>query len=394
MEAGERRGDFRISPWTGEFCDIAAEGAYRRRVAPSMSRFAMVTVAVSSLFFLGFGYSDVLALGWHGTALLLLVCRAAVSVSGVGVITWLARRPMDATGGIPVSVFEALAFLGFGVVMWFRTDAVDIFGVTMVAMLSAVYFFLPNRVVNATVLSVTATVGFLVLTWLRIPMPGAHVIDLVLLLLLVNTFGLAGGYRLGRVAREQYRLLALAERANASLEGEMSTRRALEEQLQRLATTDDLTALNNRRQYLQRSAEILAGANRTGEPVAVLLMDLDFFKRINDSFGHEAGDEALRRVAGVLRGELRATDLVARYGGEEFAVTLPNSDLGRARTVAERIRGAVECLQIPGTTPNFTATVTIGVAVRGGGEDLDSLLRAADRALYRGKDAGRNRVVV
>lgn len=394
MDGAEGQGGFRISPWTAEFAERGAECAYRERIAPSMSRFARVTVALAAVFFLAFAYSDVLALGWRSTALVLVACRATVAVAGLLVVIRLARRPLAVTTGVPVSLFEALVFAAFGLVIWYRTDAAEIFGVSIVAMLSAVYFFLPNRALNSVLVALAGTAAFLLLVRVRVAMPMSHQVDLLLLLVLVNSFGIVGSYRLSRVARDQFRLLSMAERANASLQREVAARRDLEQQLQLLATTDDLTGLNNRRQYLRRSAEILVGADRTGNPVSVLLMDLDHFKRINDSFGHETGDAALRAVAGVLHRELRATDLAARYGGEEFAVTLPDSDPERGRTVAERIRRAIEGMSIPGAPAGLGATVTIGIAVRTGGEDLESLLRAADSALYRGKDAGRNRVAV
>lgn len=171
-------------------------------------------------------------------------------------------------------------------------------------------------------------------------------------------------------------------------------RGAMQASLQ-MAVIDALTGLHNRR-YLDNHLGTLFGdeAARRAQ-LSVLILDIDHFKGINDSFGHEAGDEVLRGFAERVRQHTRPIDIVARYGGEEVVVILPEAGLGEAQGIAERIRERVEAVpfSVLGATRTVPVTVSIGVAVRRG-EDLCAadMLRRADLALYRAKAAGRNRV--
>ena len=168
-------------------------------------------------------------------------------------------------------------------------------------------------------------------------------------------------------------------------------KRELEEanvRLQELATTDELTRIANHREFRSRLAVEVGRAERTGEPLSLALVDVDWFKRFNDDFGHQAGDEALRRVARTLSEASRALDLVARYGGEEFVVLMPGSGVNEALAITERLRAAIENAD----WPLRPVTASFGVGTLQVGETGDSLLGAADRALYASKAAGRNRV--
>jgi len=161
------------------------------------------------------------------------------------------------------------------------------------------------------------------------------------------------------------------------------------ETLHRISTQDGLTGVSNRRHFDETLALEWRRAARNRAPLALLMVDIDHFKRYNDEEGHQAGDEALRRVAQTMRDALnRAADLVARYGGEEFGILLPETDLNQARRVAEVLRKRVEMLGV--------VTVSIGVASKlapHDGDGVEDLVRTADEALYEAKRRGRNRVV-
>ncbi|MEI7745393.1 MAG: sensor domain-containing diguanylate cyclase [Chloroflexota bacterium] len=164
--------------------------------------------------------------------------------------------------------------------------------------------------------------------------------------------------------------------------------------LEASANTDPRTRLPNSRSFDTQVERHLA--SRGGETAAVVMLDLDHFKTLNDRFGHPAGDEALRVFAELLRRSLRPGDVPARYGGEEFAIYLPGADIVAARLVAERIRTSVEARSIvlgPGVSTRITVSAGVAVAPEHGTERLE-LLAAADRALYAAKNGGRNRVVV
>lgn len=171
-------------------------------------------------------------------------------------------------------------------------------------------------------------------------------------------------------------------------------RERLEDSLE-MAVTDPLTGLHNRRYIssrLQQVAEIVA----SGDTVAsVVIADLDHFKRVNDTYGHEAGDFILREFSERLKARLRAVDLAARYGGEEFVILMPDAPLTEAKAGAERLRAAIADtpFRLPGDSGVLAVTVSIGVAEIQPGDDVDTVLRCADDALYRAKAAGRNCVM-
>ena len=176
------------------------------------------------------------------------------------------------------------------------------------------------------------------------------------------------------------------------------TLRLEKEWAQELALTDSLTGLYNRRAFDQRFAEAFRHAQQTRLPLSLLLVDADHFKPYNDTYGHQSGDDCLRRIAGVIRECVRqSADVAARYGGEEFAIVLPNTDLIRAQDIAERIREKVARLDIDhsySVTGQVTLSIGISCAHHGAPADCETLLASADEALYTAKRSGRNRVEV
>ncbi|MHB8843540.1 MAG: sensor domain-containing diguanylate cyclase [Nitrospirota bacterium] len=166
-----------------------------------------------------------------------------------------------------------------------------------------------------------------------------------------------------------------------------------------LAQLDGLTGLYNHRVFKERLVQEVNRRNRSGKPLSLIMLDIDHFKRFNDSYGHQAGDAILKELAAVIKGQCRYTtmDMCFRYGGEEFAVLLSELELNIALKVAERIRRVVEKhpFGIKSRHPETTLTVSLGVAGMSGSDDLhpEELLKQADDALYRSKKAGRNLVM-
>jgi len=163
-----------------------------------------------------------------------------------------------------------------------------------------------------------------------------------------------------------------------------------------LATTDSLTGLNNRRSWEQMSGILLAKAKREKLAFATLMLDIDYFKKINDTRGHPAGDATLGAVAACLKSELREYDILGRYGGEEFVVSVANLNPPLVLMLAERLRRAVEALSIALTEGNTVqVTVSIGCCMMDDpNASLDMLLSRSDEALYQAKQSGRNRVLM
>lgn len=169
----------------------------------------------------------------------------------------------------------------------------------------------------------------------------------------------------------------------------------LEEQLEFMASTDPLTQLLNRRMFMEYlNAEIIRFV-RYSRPSALMIFDIDDFKKVNDTYGHQQGDEVLKMLADVCMDVLRTTDVIGRYGGEEFIVLLPETGLERSLMVADRIRATIENLRIPCEGQDISVTVSIGVTPFPEHTliNQDILIRNADQALYQAKESGKNQVV-
>jgi diguanylate cyclase len=224
---------------------------------------------------------------------------------------------------------------------------------------------------------------------------------------------LADAYR--RSCREQQRLVRLSDRMqhelqttkkelaeqaknlqalNEVLRSEADERRRLSDELFRIATTDQLTGTVSRRHLFELGNYEIAKAARSGDPVTVLLVDLDHFKQINDTRGHLAGDDVLKRFAEISRTIIRATDIFARYGGEEFVILLPGTAEQPGLEIAERLRTTLAADPIHVSGGDVRVTISIGLTTLLPGDALlENLLFRADGALYEAKRAGRNRVV-
>jgi diguanylate cyclase (GGDEF)-like protein len=164
--------------------------------------------------------------------------------------------------------------------------------------------------------------------------------------------------------------------------------------VQRQAVTDELTGLANRRRFLTQMETEVARSRRNGSPLAIVLSDLDDFKRVNDVHGHEAGDRALRAFADILREAVRDIDLPVRLGGEEFAVLLPDTDLAGGANLAERIRSTLEKTRVDNGEDGIRITASFGVSCFPTAASAEDLLLDADRRLYDAKRRGKNRVEV
>jgi diguanylate cyclase (GGDEF)-like protein/PAS domain S-box-containing protein len=170
-----------------------------------------------------------------------------------------------------------------------------------------------------------------------------------------------------------------------------------EKRLEELAATDELTGAANRRKLFEVLDDEVKRCFRYKTEVSFLMVDADYFKLINDTYGHDAGDAVLRQMVIIIQGHLREVDLLGRFGGEEFGVVLPQTSASGALQVAERMRAGIESALFRFNGGEHSLTVSIGLASTRGGDDpqaaLDELVRQADQALYKAKDQGRNRVV-
>jgi diguanylate cyclase len=199
------------------------------------------------------------------------------------------------------------------------------------------------------------------------------------------------GWALSVVLWRKFTIIALQQdlltRANTELQSK-------QRDLERLTRLDGLTGLFNRNTFVDLTVQEFDRAQRQGNDTAILLLDLDHFKLINDTWGHPAGDAVLRNVANAMRAAVRSTDLVGRLGGEEFVVLLPGTSIAAARTLAEKLRARLQGSPTRWENGMIACTASIGMAGTTAKEkrNFDSLYNEADKALYMAKTRGRNRI--
>ena len=208
--------------------------------------------------------------------------------------------------------------------------------------------------------------------------------------------------QLQKALQENEQINRALTRAQTRMKAEIEERQRIEKELrkanqhlERLSTTDALTGLANRRRFMEKLQAEWNRALRTQHSIGLAMIDIDYFKKYNDRYGHLTGDQCLRHVATALNNAIRRTDLAARYGGEEFAVIFPNTDYATVHQVAERARQAVYLLKVPhADSENGILTTSIGVAAMIPSTDttIDQCIELADTALYAAKREGRNQV--
>ena len=183
---------------------------------------------------------------------------------------------------------------------------------------------------------------------------------------------------------------------NAALESEINKRREAEAELRIKAITDPLTNIYNRRYFFELATKEFSRSRRETEPFSIIMIDIDNFKSVNDTYGHLIGDQALIRFTEICKAEIREYDILARYGGEEFVILLPNTDIQQAKSMAERLRASI--IKTPLQFGEIIVSITSSFGISCSNNDsvlaLDKILDKADQALYWSKKGGRNRISV
>lgn len=380
---------------TGQFRSRSNELKYRDSIEQSVrfeSRLALILVAV---VFAMFGITDYNLLGLTHEYYLLLAMRIVV-VSSCLVLAFI----IGSKGGYSRNAWLhalPLWILSIGIILIIplRPESLSTQITAVVVAIMAVYLLIPNLLTIAAVASLLLSIGFIVTAVIYSDLSPAATLRIGLLLIMANIVGYSALLRIEFLQRKQYALLNEEREQNKELQAEIAHRKSLEEQLRMVAEQDALTGVDSRAHFMKRAVALLKRSQFDKAPFCLFMIDVDHFKRVNDTWGHTCGDQILTKIVEVCQQTLRPNDIIGRFGGEEFVVGLPNTTANDAKAVAERLRDNVAALSLEGDMSDLRLSVTIGIAVAiSEKDDLDSLITRADNMLYVGKREGRNRVVI
>jgi diguanylate cyclase (GGDEF)-like protein len=383
----------RVSPLRGEFVDAALEQAFRESTLPRVLSEQRTGLVLWAALMIVFVVPDYVALGAVPNFWILAVYRAVFALMLLATVQVLGRRPALALRG---HVLMGLALLGypFFFLLYGLRPEIRSFNTGAIMVIQLMLFlFVPVRVTLAAPVALFGAVGATLGVWLTTTEVFVKV-GTAFLVALPAVLGYAAALRQQKTERQEYLLRRQLQEANRELQDEVARRVALQDELERHASTDVLTGLPNRRALGERFATESVRAQRRSEPLSLALMDLDHFKRVNDTHGHAGGDAVLRALGAMCLRSFRGADMAARVGGEEFAVMLPDAKLESAASVMQRFIDQLAATPTMIGDQAVAVTATVGVAQQQAGEDLIALMARADAALYAGKQAGRNRVVL
>ena len=380
---------------TGQFRNRSNELKYRDSIEQSVrfeSRFAVIVVAV---LFAMFGITDYNLLGLTREYYLLLTMRIIV-VSSCLILAFIIGR----SGGYSRNVWlHALPLwivaTGIVLIVPLRPESLSTQVTAIVVAIMAFYLLIPNLLTVSALASLYLSVSFLAVAVVFAELSPVATVTIGLLIMVANIVGYTALLRIEFLQRKQYALLNEEREQNKELQAEIAHRKSLEEQLRMVAEQDALTGVDSRAHFMKRAEALLKRSQFDKAPFCLFMIDVDHFKKVNDTWGHTCGDQILTKIVEVCQQTLRPNDIIGRFGGEEFVVGLPNTTANDAKTVAERLRDNVAALSLEGDMSDLRLSVTIGIAVANSEkDDLDSLITRADNMLYVGKREGRNRVVI
>ncbi len=386
--------NYALNPWVAEFVHPGVEQEYRSEQFRQQRCQVLVALLVWAGLWLLFVLDDYGRIGPQPEFGVMLVQRLLVFGAILAFVVAIPRWPALFTESHGLAALMAIGWTGY-LSLYFLLPGDEIawiFGMGMV-MLVALFVFLPIRIPHALGVSLYSIAGTAAALYLSHGVHGVRLASVVGAMMVPVVTGLVVLYRLQTIHRKQFGSLKVAQEMNLELAHEIAVRRELEETLRQQASIDPLTGLYNRRQYEELIEHEMRRARRAGTPLALCILDIDHFKRVNDTYGHGVGDEALQFLAALCRETVRETDIVGRLGGEEFVVALPDTALDDALLFSERLRTRLEQAEIETESGVIRLTVTIGVAELSSQDaSLKDFARRADQAMYAGKRAGRNQV--
>jgi diguanylate cyclase (GGDEF)-like protein len=393
MESYHRHPDaYRIDRLTAEFVFPETEQAFQRFIRGDWVRDTRHAILLAALFYLMFAVTDYLLMAADPAYPLVLLNRVIVCSVGLAAALRGGRLWRHLVNGVISTLVVAIALAAFIANTVLVPLDYGVHGMGMMAMLWGVYVFIPNRYVNTLAVALPASVVFLLVVADHFGLTLGNLATLAALLVVTNVLGAMVARRTSVMLRRAYCDHAVYKAANERLEREAEERNRLEVELRRRANHDETTGVANRAAFFEAAGRLVGEAEAAGQPLALLLFDIDYFKQLNGTYGHMSSDEVLKALVSVCVALLPPTHLLGRVGGEEFAALLPATAQDEALRVAERIRA--ECQRTPVAIAEVAIhfTVCVGVAQRRPAELLTALLRRADEAVSAAKYKGLNRV--
>ncbi len=378
--------------YRGRFLDAELEQDYLnanrteyklKSLAASRYLFCLSALALVAVAFLR------LKLNFFSDLILSLGTLTAVALTGFSV---LVHRQVRLENFKIASVFQAffglklMMTLIFGFFLWYSTfESMQVYAITANLSLFAFYFFFPDHFLNKLTASLIFSLVYFEMSLMMFPAHWVYHLGALLLLGAVNYVGATSVLRLDTSNRQSFLLQQKLER---EIEEHVKTRFELEYQVM----MDPLTEVYNRRFFEEKYRESYYNAERYGHVFSLVMMDLDYFKRINDRHGHHVGDRVLQWFCAQIKKELRDTDVLSRYGGEEFVLILPETQLATALVVTERIQERLRVFPFLHEGENLNVTCSMGISTYHKSLSATDILTRADDALYESKARGRNQV--
>lgn len=391
---------YKISKWFAEFSDRDTEASFQSHVQPIVTRQLRTALLVWGVLLLLFAIPDYLDMGMTRPFYYLLAYRLVMIIGLLTLFFIITPETKIFKISHPVMWFIIVYLSGFMLFFIYKPDLVYMVVAVLMIQLLALLIFIPIRFIMTFsaslygVFIIVLTSYLLSITTSNPIYTTSNMISLFVILLLPVGVGAATTHRLGIMHRREFALWIESQTINRQLEEEINRRIKLEAALKEMAATDPLTGLYNRREYDMLFQHEMERANRMNTPLSVGIIDLDHFKQVNDTYGHAAGDEVLRRTARLFRENLRTMDVVGRWGGEEFIIMLPEIAIDQANMTCNRLLKALAATDIDVGSASIKITATIGITQLLPGDKIDEVIRRADEALYKGKEAGRNRVEI
>lgn len=378
----------------GQFRNWSDELKYRGSIDKRVrleTRLALIVVAV---IFAMFGITDYNLLGLTREYYLLLAMRITV-VSSCLALAFIIGRSGGFTRNVWLHALPLwIVATGIVLIVPLRPESLLTQVTAIVVAIMAFYLLIPNLLTVSALASLYLSFSFITAAVVFAKISLVATITIGLLIIVANIVGYTALLRIEILQRKQFALLCEEREQNQHLQKEIAHRQSLEDQLRMAAELDALTGVDSRGHFMKRANALLQRSSYENVPFSLFMIDVDHFKRVNDTWGHTYGDRILTRIVDVCQQSLRPNDIIGRFGGEEFVVGLPHTDKAAAQAIAERLKDSVAAIELEGEMSNQRLSVTIGVAVATTDDDLDSLIMRADDKLYVGNREGRNRVVI